>query len=549
MSQNKKFQFKTSKTLNFKPEFKSLFNQNTLTENEEQKISKNKIKRFSSEKINLDKLNFKRQKTIGLPLVKEAQTSRLIRYKKYSPFTTLYAEINRTKREINSYIKEGREICNSIERRNKYDNHLYFSPNNTHTDKFKKKMFLTQSTFFQTPEVRKKNKSLFMNELNSTKKKKNLDIINTNKKKNKKKNKDIYNPYQINNPKEEDEHESRKSSISSKEKYETIIVKKGRMKTFVVSYIPKWHDKNKFINIKATKEIIESIDFQKNIFSDEIAVLLDNLNSYKKRYIMDEGLCYYFYNASLKNQRTINQLLEETIGLLIEISYLLLNDYSEEIDRFVANVQDRPNKIDDKLVENENEEFKINIKTFIECTSFIKICFDCYENIILYDKNFLIKKVNFKKIMQFFQRARLNAGQLTYFTESIFNNFNSDDRVVNRFLKEMKMYRMKNKNKKNIIKLNKNKNDSIDFYNYNGPIILKENQEQKKRKRLNVALDRDFSQTKRNYHPKHVDFNSPIVNELLKYATKQFTSQILSERIIQRFKQREREEDLNLDLE
>jgi len=546
MSEMNKFRFKTSKTLNYKPEFKSIFNQNTKNESEEKKNSKNKIKRFKSEKIDLNKLNIIKPKTLGFPIVKEAQTSRLIRYKKYSPFTTIYAEINRSKREINSYIKEGREICNSIERRNKYDNHLYFSPNNTHTDKFKKKMFLTQSTFFQTPEVRKKNKSLFKNELNLTKKK---NFFNDNKKQKKKKNKDIYNPYQINNTNDEEEHESRKSSISTKEKYETIEVKKGRMKTFVVSYIPKWHDKNEFINIKATKEIIESIDFQKNIFADEIAVLLDNLNAYKKRYIMDEGLCYYFYNASLKNQRIINQLLEETIGLLIEISYLLLNDYSDEIDRFVANVQDRPNSIDDKLVENENEEFKINIKTFIECTSFIKICFECYENIILYDKNFLIKRNNFYKIMQFFQRARLNAGELKYFSESILNNFNSDDRVVNRFLKEMKMYRMKNKNKKNIIKLNKNKNDDIDFYNYKGPIILKENQEQRKRKRLNIALDRDFSQSKQNYHPKHVDFNSRIVNDLLKYATKQFKSQILSERIIQRFKQREREDYLNLDIE
>ena len=151
MSQNKKYKFKTSKTLNFKHEFKSIFNQNTLTENEEHKNSKKNVKRFISEKINLDKLNVKKQKTVGLPLVKEIQSSRLIRYKKYSPFTSLYAEINRSKREINSYIKEGREICNSIERRNKYDNHLYFSPNNTNTDKFNKKMFLTQSTFFKTP--------------------------------------------------------------------------------------------------------------------------------------------------------------------------------------------------------------------------------------------------------------------------------------------------------------------------------------------------------------------------------------------------------------
>ena len=32
-----KFRFKTSKTLNYKPEFKSIFNQNTKNESEEKK--------------------------------------------------------------------------------------------------------------------------------------------------------------------------------------------------------------------------------------------------------------------------------------------------------------------------------------------------------------------------------------------------------------------------------------------------------------------------------------------------------------------------------
>ena len=66
---------------------------------------------------------------------------------------------------------------------------------------------------------------------------------------------------------------------------------------------------------------------------------------------------------------------------------------------------------------------------------------------------------------------------------------------------------------------------------------------------MNIALDKDFSQNKQNYHPKHLNFNSRLVNGLLKYATKNFRAQILSERIIQRFKEKEREENLNLDID
>ena len=50
--------------------------------------------------------------------------------------------------------------------------------------------------------------------------------------------------------------------------------------------------------------------------------------------------------------------------------------------------------------------------------------------------------------MQYLKRARLNSGQLKYFTENIFNNFNNDDKIVNRFLKEMKIYKLKAKGKK-----------------------------------------------------------------------------------------------------
>ena len=539
--------FKTSKTLNFKENFKYLFESKTMKE--EKETENEKIKQFKSEKLDLNKLKTNKLSSLSINQIKQPQTMRTIKYIKYSPLTTIYSEIERAKREIESYMKEGKKVCASIEKK-KIENYKksFHSPQITQYGKSKRKMFLTQSTFYETPQI-KKTRNVFSNDIQApnTERKSIINVNDLKKIINNKKNEKVknYNLTTINNNNEEEKN-SRKTSISIKDKYNTVEVNKGRMKSFVVNYIPKWHFKNEYINIKASKEIIKSSDFQKNIFYDEISVLLDNLNIYKKKFIMNEGLCYYFYNTTLKNQRIINKLLEETCGLLIEISYLLLNDYAEDIDKFVANVQEKPNSKDDKYVENENEEFKINIKKFIECCNFIKICFDCYDNILLYDKLCLLNTKNFYTIMQYLKRARLNSGQLKYFTENIFNNFNNDDKIVNRFLKEMKIYKLKAKGKK-VYK--KKKNKEADFYNYKGPIILKETRENDKIKRINIALDKNFSKTEQNYHPKHLNFNSRLVSGLLKYATENFRSEILSERIIQRFKEREREENLNLDIQ
>jgi hypothetical protein len=441
--------FKTSKTLNFKENFKNLFESKTMKE--EKETENEKIKQFKSEKLDLNKLKTKKLSSLSINQIKQPQTMRTIKYIKYSPLTTIYSEIERAKREIESYMKEGKKVCASIEKK-KIENYKksFHSPQITQYGKSKRKMFLTQSTFYETPQI-KKTRNVFSNDIQApnTERKSIINVNDLKKIINNKKNEKVknFNLTTINNNNEEEKN-SRKTSISIKDKYNTVEVNKGRMKSFVVNYIPKWHFKNEYINIKASKEIIKSSDFQKNIFYDEISVLLDNLNIYKKKFIMNEGLCYYFYNTTLKNQRIINKLLEETCGLLIEISYLLLNDYAEDIDKFVANVQEKPNSKDDKYVENENEEFKINIKKFIECCNFIKICFDCYDNILLYDKLCLLNTKNFYTIMQYLKRARLNSGQLKYFTENIFNNFNNDDKIVNRFLKEMKIYKLKAKGKK-----------------------------------------------------------------------------------------------------
>ena len=105
-------------------------------------------------------------------------------------------------------------------------------------------------------------------------------------------------------------------------------------------------------------------------------------------------------------QRKTNQKLEELIGLIIEISYLLLKDYGNDIENFIRNPEPKPTIYDNKIVEYEDIEFNINIKKFNDCVQFLNTCFECYEILFQKEINFLLKSDMFVKLIQFLKRAR-----------------------------------------------------------------------------------------------------------------------------------------------
>ena len=46
-------------------------------------------------------------------------------------------------------------------------------------------------------------------------------------------------------------------------------------------FLPNWYEKMGFINRKITDDMCNNIDFQSNMISDEINVLLENIQYYK----------------------------------------------------------------------------------------------------------------------------------------------------------------------------------------------------------------------------------------------------------------------------
>ena len=352
----------------------------------------------------------------------------------------------------------------------------------------------------------------------------------------------------------------------------------SRTKTYYVDYDPKWYIKNKLIKTRFEKDTITNPLLQKKLIDDELVLLFDNMKLFQSKFIVNKTLNRdYEKLLSNKSKTVINILLEETIGLFIEISYLLLNNYSTDIEKYISNPIARKTKQSVKKVDNEKKEFKINITNIYESYIFLKVCYETYKIILNTKKDFYINKNNFEILFQYLDRARFDLSKICSELNILYQEPNQDDkklidRCMNRIKKNhIKIFNaLKSEDKSNnknsqfnsksfsrtkFLKYFNNKykskidchqkfglfNSGIDSFNYNGPKKLKLNEQQS----VNVRINKAFGGNSRNLKLKHFpkfDINSRLVNNLMKYATNKFKNDIISERIRQRFYELNNEE-------
>ena len=352
----------------------------------------------------------------------------------------------------------------------------------------------------------------------------------------------------------------------------------SRTKTYYVEYDPKWYIKNKLIKTRFEKDTITNPLLQKKLIDDELVLLFDNMKLFQSKFIVNKTLNRdYEKLLSNKSKTVINILLEETIGLFIEISYLLLNNYSTDIEKYISNPIARKTKQSVKKVDNEKKEFKINITNIYESYIFLKVCYETYKIILNTKKDFYINKNNFEILFQYLDRARFDLSKICSELNILYQEPKQDDkklidRCMNRIKKNhIKIFNaLKSEDKSNnknsqfnsksfsrtkFLKYFNNKykskidchqkfglfNSGIDSFNYNGPKKLKLNEQQS----VNVRINKAFGGNSRNLKLKHFpkfDINSRLVNNLMKYATNKFKNDIISERIRQRFYELNNEE-------
>ena len=348
-----------------------------------------------------------------------------------------------------------------------------------------------------------------------------------------------------------------------------------RRKTYYVEYDPKWYLKNKFIRTHFEEKTITNPLFQKKLIDDELILIFDNMKQFQSKYLVNKNLIKDFGQLARASKSSINSLLEETIGLFIEISYLLLDNYGIDINKYITNPISRITKKKEKKVYSEKKEFRENTAFIYECYIFLNICYDTYKIILNNKKNFCIKKDMFEILFQYLDRARFTISKVCSELYKLYQEPNKEDKkLVERCMNKIKANHIKILNEFNLFtkrtnprnkrydintnsqsysrtKLLKKFNTKyksqidchqkfrishkgIDSFSYKGPKKLKLTESQL----MNIRINNAFGGNSRNLKLKHFpkfDINSPLVTSLMKYATNTFKNDIISERLRQRF--------------
>ena len=345
-------------------------------------------------------------------------------------------------------------------------------------------------------------------------------------------------------------------------------INKPRYKTYFIEYQPEWYFKNKFIKNRFEKNMIINPMFQNKIIDDQLALLFENMKIFQSQYLIDKNLNKQFSKISCYTQKTLNCNLEEAIGLLTEISYLILNEYDNIIHNFISNPIPRITKKKFKSVINEKQEFIVNISTFSDTFVFLKVCYEAYNIIFSNKEDFYINRNNFEILNQYLDRARYVVSKICLDLKNMYKEQNNEDKkiiedclkkiknvnrkalinnlkILNNNIKNNNDNNAKNKNKKNK-NIQKAKidchqkfglfNSGINSFRYKGPKKLKLSEEHQTNLRINRAFGSlSHREMRPGKHFSKFDINSRLVNQLMKYATNEFKSRIISERIRQRF--------------
>jgi len=203
-----------------------------------------------------------------------------------------------------------------------------------------------------------------------------------------------------------------------------------RIKTFKIFYIPKWELKNGIEIPNISNALLSNLEYQSNIISDAIKVLLENIQNFKLKYLSSRDLVQIFKNLDMATQIKYNKIYEETCGLMMTISNMILLDFNQYLDKFVSIQPPRSNKLSTKFVKAEDFSFISNVRLFGEISVFLKGCFEVYCILIKQVDDMVLKKMEFNQLMQFISRSRMNVSNLIYSTKNYQMNFYRDEQVI-----------------------------------------------------------------------------------------------------------------------
>ena len=267
--------------------------------------------------------------------------------------------------------------------------------------------------------------------------------------------------------------------------------------------------------------MIEDKIYQKNLICNQIEIIIDSTNNFKlKNAKILEKLVK---NNDINNELLIklNQLIEETSGLYVEIGHLIINEYESFINEQNKSPKFNPPEMKDGLeVFNERNEFSKNIKVLTDCIKFLTVTYEVYL-ILNHTSEYILPIKKLIKTRHFLNRARSNINYLNIISKQYIDTVEYEKNVVDLYNSQKKIIengqKLINKQYFNLEKLNKD-----EFENFRE----KNNSEYgaEKFSRLHNLLNgskrkSSFSKTKKRapINCKYIDLSDKMFNKLFQY--------------------------------
>ena len=277
-------------------------------------------------------------------------------------------------------------------------------------------------------------------------------------------------------------------------------------------------------------------------------------------------------------------MLEETNALLNYIPKIILKDYYDYTEKFIAVEQPSFDDFKVKIIKNEPECFIINAKLLSKTGKFLKSCFDVYIDLISQiEENMVIKKKDFDLLLAIFEKVRFLIGELTISGKNAIKDLEFDRQLINKYKplimsdskenknhfennsKEKNYIYSENNSKEKKIKKTHKKNKSENIYNTNNndyninkidigekmtkDLKFQRNEESLKIQRIKNSLNTYKKDKFTNEDLKEKQalmlikgkpgpmklINSDLMTKMLKYLKKDVRGKIISLRTIERF--------------
>ena len=286
------------------------------------------------------------------------------------------------------------------------------------------------------------------------------------------------------------------------------------------------------------------LKFQSDVIKDELSIILDNIQYYKSTCLSNSNIIPSFKNKELKYQVHINKMLEETNFLLNMIPKIILKEYYDYNERFIAIEGANNQDFKTTIINDESEAFIINGKLLNKIGSFLKCCFDVYIDLISQvEDNMIIKKKDFDLLLSIFEKIRYFIGELTISGKNAIKDLDFDRKLIQKY----KTLIIKKKDSENELILPQH----IDIgEKMSKDLQFKKNETTQKLQRITNSLNshkkEDISKSlkqkkalmmmKNKYGPMGL-INSQIMTKMLKYLNKDIRGKIISLRTIDRIQQ------------